>query len=158
MNFEIEGEITRDLLAKGLFFQFADHYYYAHPTVKFEELNNEKLYNEFKEYLTEQKYTYHSGSEHELESLINDVEKKKLGDNLSSDLKRIKIQFEKLGINELSTFKAEVIREIREEIAARYLGNEGRIKETLSNDKQFKAALDVISSSRYEKLLSAKKY
>ena len=158
VNFEIEGEITRDLLAKGLFFQFADHYYYAHPTVKFEELNNEKLYNEFKGYLTEQKYTYHSGSEHELESLINDVEKKKLGDNLSSDLKRIKIQFEKLGINELSTFKAEVIREIREEIAARYLGNEGRIKETLSNDKQFKAALDVISSSRYEKLLSAKKY
>ena len=158
VNFEIEGEITRDLLAKGLFFQFADHYYYAHPTVKFEELNNEKLYNEFKEYLTEQKYTYHSGSEHELESLINDVEKKKLGDNLSSDLKRIKIQFEKLGINELSTFKAEVIREIREEIAARYLGSEGRIKETLSNDKQFKAALDVISSSRYEKLLSAKKY
>jgi len=158
VNFEIEGEITRDLLAKGLFFQFADHYYYAHPTVKFEELNNEKLYNEFKGYLTEQKYTYHSGSEHELESLINDVEKKKLGDNLSSDLKKIKAQFEKLGINELSTFKAEVIREIREEIAARYLGSEGRIKETLSNDKQFKAALDVISSSRYEKLLSAKKY
>ena len=37
VNFEIEGEITRDLLAKGLFFQFADHYYYDHPTVKFEE-------------------------------------------------------------------------------------------------------------------------
>lgn len=158
VNFYIEGEITRDLLAKGFFFQFADHYYYANSSLKFDELNNEKLYNEFKEYLTEQKYTYHSESEHELENLINDVEKKKLGDNLSSDLKRIKTQFEKLGINELSTFKAEVIREIREEVAARYLGSEGRVKETLNNDKQFKAALDLINSSKYEKLLAAKKY
>ena len=29
VNYEVEGEITKDLLAKGSFFQFADHYYYA---------------------------------------------------------------------------------------------------------------------------------
>ena len=29
VNYEVEGEITKDLLAKGLFFQFADHYYYS---------------------------------------------------------------------------------------------------------------------------------
>ena len=158
VQFEIEGEITRDLLAKGLFFQFADHYYYANPTIKFDNLNDEKLYNEFKEYLAEQKYNYHSESEHELDELIKDVEKKKLGENLSSDLKKIKTQFEKLGLSELSTFKAEVIREIREEIASRYLGSEGRVKEILNNDKQFKAALDMISTSNYQKLLGAKKY
>jgi len=157
VHFEIEGEITRDLLAKGLFFQFADHYYYTNSTVKFDELSNEKLYNEFKDYLAEQKYAYHSESEHELDNLIKDVEMKKLGDNLLSDLKKIKIQFEKLGINELSTFKAEVIREIREEIASRYLGSEGRVKESLNNDEQLKAALDLINTSNYLKLLGSKK-
>jgi len=158
VDFEIEGEITKDLLAKGLFFQFADHYYYSDSTIKFSDLNNEKLFNRFKDYLIEQKYVYHSESEHELDGLIKDVEKKKLGDNLSSDLKKIKSQFEKLGINELSTFKAEVIREIREEIASRYLGSEGRVKESLNSDKQFKVAFDLMTSSKYEKLLGSKKY
>ena len=73
-------------------------------------------------------------------------------------LKKLKLQFEKLGVNELSFSKSEVIREIREEIASRYLGSEGRIKESLNNDKQFKAAVDLISSSNYEKLLRSKKY
>ena len=38
----------------------------------------------------EQKFTYHSESEHVLDNLINDVEKKKLSENLASDLKKIK--------------------------------------------------------------------
>ncbi len=157
VNFQVEGEITRDLLAKGQFFQFADHYYYANPALKFNELNNDKLFSEFKEYLAEQKYNYHSGSEHVLESLITDFEKKKLSETLASDLKKIKTQFEKLGINELTTFKTEVINEIREEIASRYLGSEGRVVESLSNDEQLKAAIDIVSSSKYEKLLGSKK-
>lgn len=158
VNYEIEGDITKDLLAKGFFFQFADHYYYSNPNSKFTEMNNEKLYNEFKEYLLEQKYTYHSESEHMIDKLITDIEKKKLSEGLSSDLKKIKVQFEKLGINELASFKAEVVREIREEIASRYLGSEGRMKETLNNDKQFKLALEVIGSSKYNTLLASKKY
>jgi carboxyl-terminal processing protease len=156
INYEVEGEITRDLLAKGIFFQFADHYYYSDSTIKYSSLNNEKLYSEFKDYLVEQKYVYHSESEHELDRMIKDAEKKKLGDNLTSDLKKIKTQFEKLGINELSTYKSEIIHEIREEIASRYLGSDGRVKESLNNDKQFKAAIDVLSSAKYEKLLGSK--
>ena len=157
VGFDIEGEITKDLLAKGLFFQFADHFYYANQKTKFSELNNDKLFNEFKDYLIEQKYEYHSESEHMVDKLITDIEKKKLSESLTSDLKKIKAQFEKLGINELASFKSEVILELREEIASRYLGSEGRIKEILNNDKQFKVALDLINSTKYEKLLGAKK-
>ncbi|NWF90474.1 MAG: S41 family peptidase [Ignavibacteriaceae bacterium] len=153
ISFEIEGEITRDLLAKGMFFQFADHFYYSNPNIKFHELNNDKLFGEFKEYLIAQKYVYHSGAETEIENMIKEVEKKKLGENLSADLKRIKAQFEKLGINELSTFKTEIIREIKEEIASRYLGSGGRFSEMLNNDKQLKVALELINSTKYEKIL-----
>ncbi len=158
VNFDIEGELTKDLLAKGLFFQFADHYYYTNSSSKLSDLSNENLFSEFKSYLIEQKYTYHSESEHQLDKMLKEVQDKKLGDNLSSDLKKIKTQFEKLGINELSTYKTEVIREIREELASRYLGSEGKVKEILNNDKQFKTALELISSSKYEKLLGSKKY
>ncbi|MEJ2616104.1 MAG: S41 family peptidase, partial [Ignavibacteriaceae bacterium] len=30
VKYNIQGDITKELLAKGLFFKFADHYYYAH--------------------------------------------------------------------------------------------------------------------------------
>ncbi len=149
-----EGEIIKDLLAKGLFFQFADHFYYANQSADFKSLNNEKLFNEFKNYLAEQKYTYHSESEHLVDKLIEDIEKKKLSENLASELRRIKNQFKNLGLNELTSYKTEIINEIREELASRYLGGEGKIKEALYNDKQLKTALDLIASSSYDKLLN----
>lgn len=157
VNFDVEGEITRDLLAKGLFFMFADHFYYANPNLKFSELNNEKLYSEFRNYLAEQKYTYHSESEHMLDKILADIEQKKLSENLISDLKKVKSQFEKIGINEIGAFKSEVVREIREEIASRYLGSEGKTKEVLDSDKQVKTALDIIASDKYDKLLHSKR-
>lgn len=157
VNYEVEGEITKDLLAKGYFFQFADHYYYTHPSQKFEELSNDQLFNEFKNYLTEHNYTYHCESENVLSKMISDIEKKKLSETITSDLKKIKVQFEKLGVNELSSYRTEVIQEIREEISARFKGSEGRVQEILSNDKQFKIALELIDSTQYETLLGSKK-
>lgn len=156
VTYDVESEICRDLLAKGLFFQFADHYYYANSSINFNEISSEKLFNEFKNYLSEQKYVYHSESDHELEKLINDIEKKKLGDNMVSDLKKVKAQFEKLGLNELTTFKSEIINELREEIASRYFGNDGKIKEVMKNDLQLKIALELINSKQFNSLLSKK--
>lgn len=157
VSFDVEGEITKDLLAKGFFFMFADHFYYANSSLKFSELNNERLYSEFKNYLTEQKYTYHSESEHMLDKILTDVEQKKLSENLVADLKKVKSQFERIGINEIGSFKAEVVREIREEIASRYLGSEGKTKEILDSDKQVKTAIDIIASDKYDNLLHSKR-
>lgn len=153
VNLDSDGAIVKDLLAKGLLFQFADHFYYANQTADFKSLNNEKLFNEFKNYLAEQKYTYHTESEHIVEKLIQDIEKKKLSESLSSDLKKIKNQFKNLAMNELAYYKNEIISEIREELASRYLGSEGRIKESLNNDKQFNSALELLAASTYEELL-----
>ena len=157
VTFEVEGEITRDLLAKGMFFQFADHYYYSHPETKYEDLNDDKLFDDFKEFLVNLKYDYHSESEHDLDKLIEDVESKKLGSNIYNELKKIKDQFDKLGINEIAVYKPEVMREIREELAARFTGSEGKFKEFLENDKQFKAAFKIINSEKYNNLLHSKK-
>lgn len=152
-----DGEIIKDLLAKGLFFQFADHFYYANQSADFATLNNEKLFIEFKNYLTEQKYSFHSESEHLLDKLIEDTEKKKLSENLFAELKKIKLQFKNLGLTELSILKNEIITEIREELASRYLGSAGKLKEMLNNDVQFKTALNIIASSNYNRLLNKNK-
>lgn len=157
ISFNIEGEITKDLLAKAMFFQFADHFYYANPSVNYNELNNEKLFSEFKDYLLKQKYEFRSESARKLESLITEVQKKKLSESLLQELKKIQGQFDKFGMNDLASNKEEILFQIREELASRYLGTEGRIKEILQNDNQFKAAIDLINSSKYYEILGSKK-
>ncbi len=49
----------------------------------------------------------------------------------------------------------EILREIKEELALRYLGMEGRIKQKLETDLQIQSALDVINDPVvYENLLN----
>jgi hypothetical protein len=51
-------------------------------------------------------------------------------------------------------FRDELVREIRFELASRYLGTEARIREALKYDHQFGAALEIINNAKsYNKLL-----
>lgn len=148
------SEFVKDLLAKGIFFQYADHYYYLHPNEKYSSLSVDKLYNDFENYLTEQKYKYHSSAEEQVNQILASMEGKSSGKNIVEGLAKVKKEFEKLGSGELKANKDEVEDEIMIELAARYKGNDGKDEEALSKDSQFLSALKIISdSSAYNKLL-----
>jgi carboxyl-terminal processing protease len=151
----VESEIVKDLLAKGLFFQYADHYYYLHPTEKYSSLSDEKLYNDFENYLTEQKYKYRSTAEDQVNQILTQLDGKSSTKSIVDGLSKVKKEFEKLGSGELKANKDEVQNEIRIELAARYKGNDGKDEESLGKDTQFQTALKIISDSRaYNKLLN----
>ncbi len=150
-----EGDIVNDLLAKGMFFQFADHYYYLNPNEKFKSLNNETLFEDFQKYLTDQKYKFHSLAEDQVNQLLAEVSNRKADKNISEGLTKIKSEFEKLGNSELKIYKNEVINEIKAELASRYIGNDGKIQEELSSDDQFQTALKILADTlTYNKLLN----
>ena len=153
----VYAEITRDLLAKGIFFQFADHYYYQHPKSNFSKLNDENLYSSFITYLKSQNYQYHSKAEKQLNQLMLEVKADKLEDNIYASLNDIKAKIEKLGNSEYEYHKKEIVNEIKDELAARYLGADSKVQEVLSNDIQFRTALNIVSDSTiYNKLLNNK--
>jgi len=55
----------------------------------------------------------------------------------------------------LQIYKSEILREIRSELAARYLGVEGRIEEQLNSDLQVQTALEILGNTNtYNKLLN----
>ena len=150
-----EGDIVKDLLAKGMFFQFADHYYYLNQNEKFNSLNDETLFDEFEKYLNDQKYKFHSLAEEQVNQLLAEVNSRKADKNISEGLTKIKKEFEKLGNSELKIYKNEIIDEIKAELASRYIGNDGKIQEELSNDQQFQIALKVLSDTlTYNRLLN----
>jgi|CZKP01.1.fsa_nt_gi carboxyl-terminal processing protease len=155
VNFNIEGSITKDLLAHGIFFKFADHYYYHNPNQDYKKLNNDVLYSGFEKYLTDQKFYFKSDAEIEIDKLMTDAQSKKLEEGLIADIKKVKTQLEKIDNSELRIYKNEIVRELKNELASRYMGTEGRIQESLNNDPQFQTALKIINNKTlYKKLLN----
>ena len=61
------------------------------------------------------------------------------------------------GLSTESKILWEVLRELKGELASRYLGTEGKIEELLTSDPQFQAALKVLNNNKvYDKLLNEK--
>ncbi len=155
VKFDIDGDITKDLLAKGIFFQFADYYYYAHPKEEFNAINNNDLFDDFEKYLETQKFIYHSLAEQQVNHLLAEIKSNKAEQNISEGLERIKGEFEKLGNSELKIFKSEILDELKIELADRYIGNKGRVEEELKFDNQFQTAYKILNDAKvYDKLLN----
>jgi len=155
VDFKIEGDITKDLLAKGMFFKFADHYYYNHQGESFSSVKNEKLFDDFEQYLKESKFEYSSDAEKSINKLIADADNKNLKPSIHSELEKLKEQFNQIDGSELQIYQTEILRELNAELASRYLGSDGRISEALANDPQFQAAISILSNAKvYDRLLN----
>ncbi len=155
VEYKIEGGVTQDLLAKGMFFKFADHYYYKHPDQTFGSLKDKKLFSDFESYLKDADFQYSSDAEKAVNKLIADADKNKLDSSIKEELKKLSDQFGQIDGSEFKIYKTEIIKELKAELASRYLGSEGRVKEALDNDPQFQAALSVLSSDvKYNRLLN----
>ena len=157
VNFRNDGGITADLLAKGFMFKFADYYYYKNLDDKFSSLKNEKIFSEFEDFLRLNNYVYTSDAEKQLASLITDAQKKQLNENIIADLERAKNHFEGNISIDLKLYKNEILREIKSELASRYIGIEGKIEELLKHDDQYQTALIVADNDLiYNGLLNNK--
>ncbi|MCU0332822.1 MAG: S41 family peptidase [Ignavibacteriaceae bacterium] len=152
VEFKINGELTKELLAKGLFFKFANNYFFDNPDAKYSNIDDQKLYNKFREYLTKEDFKYTSQTEIEIDNLIKGAADK---EEIKDELLKIKDSLKGLFEKELQIYKSEILREIRSELAARYLGVEGRIKEQLTSDLQIQTALEILGNTNtYNKLLN----
>jgi carboxyl-terminal processing protease len=152
VEFKINGELTKELLAKGLFFKFANNYFFANPDAQYSNIDDQKLYSEFSEYLNQENFKYTSQTEIEIDNLIKGASDK---EEIKDDLLKIKAALKGLFEKEMQIYKSEILREIRSELAARYLGMEGRIKEQLTSDLQVQTALEILGNiNTYNKLLN----
>jgi carboxyl-terminal processing protease len=152
VEFSINGELTKELLAKGLFFKFANNYFFNNPEAEYTGIDDQKLFSQFREYLTEEDFKYTSQTEIEIDNLIKGASDK---EEIKEELLKIKNELKGLFEKEMLIYQSEILREIRSELAARYLGLEGRIEEQLNSDLQVQTALSVLSNKdTYNKLLN----
>lgn len=154
---EIEGEITKELLAKGIIFDFADKYFYNNQTTKFENLNDNKVFSDFISYIKSKEFSYTPEVEKKLNSLIDDLEKNKINGKIMSAASKLKDELKNYFEKELDKYKSEILNYIKVELATRYYNQQKGLEESLKYDKQFNTALSIFSNETiYNKLLNKK--
>ncbi len=153
VEFSVNGNITKELLAQGFFFKFANHYSYNNPDQDFNKLSDDELLTQFKDYIESENFKYHSKAEKEIDILIKDIADKE--SSLSNELKSIKNELHKLDKGEFVIYKDEISMTLKTDLASRYLGLEGRIKELLTTDAQVQTALSILENEEvYNNLLN----
>lgn len=152
VEFSISGNITKELLAQGFFFQFANYYSYNNPEQDFNNISDDELLNQFKNYIDSEEFEYHSKAEKDIDILINDISDNE--EPLYKELESIKAKLHELDNSEFVIYKDEIRMTLMTELASRYLGLEGRIKERLTADTQVQTALSILENEEvYNNLL-----
>lgn len=155
VNNTSSSNVVVDLLARGLFFKFATKYFNLNVQKNFVEIKDEVLLGEFLDYLKKEKAEYKSLAEKQLEELAKTAETEKYSKDILNDLGKLKSSFSLMRDTEVKNNKTFVLHEIRSELAARYFGNSGRIRESLSHDTQLKIAMDITNKENlYSSLLA----
>lgn len=150
--FNIEGRLTQELLAHGLFFKFANHYYYQHTDENYDSVKDEDLLAQFKDFINNEDFIYKSDAEDHVDELISDLSG--IYPDLTNEVSKLKSEITNLKRNDFNLYKDEILRELRTEIAYRYVGTDARIKEQLNGDIQFQSALNIFNNPVvYNKLL-----
>ena len=152
-----QSKQVQTLLARGIFFQFATNYFNGNSVTNIDKLDESKLFNELLIYLSEHKFDYTSQSEKLLEELKKIALEEKMDKDILTSISDLDKKYKTEEISELEKHKSEIICEIKMELAARISGREGRILQSLKNDKQFKVALSILNDNLlYNKILGVK--
>ncbi len=153
----IERELVKDLLAKGIIFDFADKYYYENQNNSFSKINDSKLLNDFKKYLISTNYNFQSLAEKKLDEVVKLIDDKQTSEKISESVKKLKDQIAGMFENQFENSKQDILGELRAELAHRFSGIEAGIKEELKFDNQLSSALQILNNNKvYNSLLKSK--
>ena len=157
---EVVPDILTALIENQAIFDFANDYRAKHDSIvdadKF--VVDDRLYNEFLKFLNTNKYTYTTSMEKKLEDLKSVAEKENSFLGIQTAYNQLKTQLENLITQDLTTYKAEIVRALTQEIVSRYYYSTGKLINSLHHDSYIDAAKSVLlNANRYKSILSPKK-
>lgn len=149
------SELTQQILAKGLFFSFADKYYYENTEADFNKLNDQSLLKNFQDYLEEKNFVYKSSLQKRICELVESLKDAESENDIKNELIRLNHQLENSLNKEIINNASEILVELKAELASRYFDYEKSVEERLKSDKQIKISLNLFRNNEvYAKLLN----
>jgi carboxyl-terminal processing protease len=148
--------LTRELNRKGLIFDFATKFVTENEKIASprEFQISDKIYSDFKAFVSSKNFTYKTNAEKKLENLEKTFEEEEYEKDLKDALSQMRKQLEQSKDYDLDKHKDEVVRLLREEIIQRYYFKQGVIESSFIYDEDIKAAIEVLNNKeKYEKIL-----
>jgi len=141
------SNISTSLITKFQVFDFAtlfaNQYESIAPPGKF-EISGE-TYNQFKTFLKENNFEYHSESEEMLEELIKKAKEEKYYELASAEFAEIESNLEPKLEKDLEVFSDEIKNLLENEIVSRYYFQKGAIRASIGEDKVIERAVEELS-------------
>lgn len=151
------SHITLTLLTKNHIFNYATQFALKHSAItSLKEFTlSDTEYDEFIAFLKNKDITYKTDSELALEELKKQAEDEKYYDKIKSEYDALAAKIHTDKKDDLIKFKDEIKQFLEEEIASRYYYQNGRIEQSIKNDKEIKLAVDLLSDgNKYKNILT----
>lgn len=147
--------VVKDLITKGLIFKYATNFAGKYSKDNYAKIKDEQIFREFTDFLKTEKFVYKTEAESSINQLIATVTKENYNRKLIDELNSVKIRLQENKDFEVKNHHESILRAIKYELAIRYEGSTGRIKEALKGDRQVQIALDVVKDDNlYNHLLT----
>lgn len=150
------AKITQEIVIQDITFDFVNNYALRHPEVapiKDFKLSDD-VYNEFKQYLKEKKFSYETESQQMLEKLIKTAKAEKYFDNTKEEIEKLQKEFAHSIDRDMNLFQNEIKSFLTEQFIQRYYYLEGVIEYKMKHDKEIDKAVEILANKdEYQKIL-----
>ncbi|MFH0735965.1 MAG: S41 family peptidase [bacterium] len=147
VNNDSNSKIINDLLARGIFFNYASYLQNINSLPKNSE-SDEQIYKEFVSYLQKEKIDFKSNIETSLLDLKNEIKDEKLDSSFTNQIESLLSKSKMLKNSELKKYKNEIVSKIKEEFVLRKEGRNGRIRESLKDDIQIISTINILNNKK----------
>lgn len=151
------SRLTTMLYRGNLIFNYATEYYLKNKTADSPEdfKFTDKDFDEFKNYVLKEDFTYTTTSEEMLEKVKEVAEKEGYFEHSSEEYEALLAKLTPSIERDLEQFKNEIIPFLENEIISRYYFQKGRAVQSFKNDLELKEATRILSNSKeYNNILS----
>ena len=148
--------ICNSLVNKSIIFDFASRYRTLHDSIpqgNFELTDADWI--EFLKYIADKEYDYITKSEKSLEEFKKNSEDELYFETLKSDIETLQSKLNHNKQEDIDKNKTDIVALLEDEIASRYGYQQGRIRESLTHDKEIMKAIDILNDkATYTGILS----
>jgi carboxyl-terminal processing protease len=144
------SEITYELIAKNLIFDYVTQYIIKNPKLNGDAQSfaiNDNDYNDFVTFLKDKDYSYKTNSEEDLETLKKSAESDKYFADIENEYNQLQKKLMDRKKDDLQKFKPEIKHMIEDEIVSRFYYLSGRIAASIKWDTDMQTAIGTLSDA-----------
>lgn len=148
--------ISTNLLYRNKIFEYATRYRNLNPSLNAPAgfTVTDGIYQDFRDFLVSNKFSYETGSEEALDKLIASAKQERYYENSEAVFNDLRRQLSHDLDKDLKVFKPEISALLGDELVGRYYSTRGRIEFMLRDDNGLEAAVKILSDTgSYNKIL-----